>query len=84
MPQSLREEHGAPACVIEAHRLPAPVTGRADPDIHDHVEDRAADAGDVLRLPGGDAGEVDTPDDSPAGHGAVGLRDLRPVPERLG
>jgi hypothetical protein len=84
MPQSFGEEHGAPTRVIQAHSLPAPVSGRADPDIDDHVEDRAADARDVLRLPGGNAGEVDTPDDSPAGHGAVGLRDLRPVPERLG
>ena len=84
MPQSFAEVHGPPAGVIQAHRLPATVTGRADPDIDDHVEDRAADARDVLCLPGGNAGEVDTADDSPAGYGAVGLRDLRPVPERLG
>lgn len=84
MPQSFSEKHGAPARVIQAHSLPVPVTRRADPDIHDHVKDGAADARDVLCLPGGNAGEVDTPDDSPAGHGAVGLRDLRPVPERLG
>jgi len=84
MPQSLSEEHRAPGGVIQAHGLPAPVGGRADPDIDDHVKDRAADARDVLRLPGRDAGEVDAPDDSPAGHGAVGLRDLRLIPERLG
>ena len=84
MPQSFGEEHGTPTRVIQAHSLPAPVSGRPDPDIDDHVEDRSADTRDVLRLSGGNAGEVDTPDDSPAGHGAVGLRDLRPVPERLG
>lgn len=84
MPQSFSEKYGAPAGVIQAHSLPVPVTRRADPDIHDHVKDGAADARDVLGLPGGNACEVDTPDDSPAGHGAVGLRDLRPVPERLG
>ena len=84
VPQSFGEKHGAPACVIQAHRLPVSVTGRADPDIHDHVKDGAADARDVLCLPGGNAGEANTPDYSPAGYGAVGLRDLRPVPERFG
>ena len=84
MPQSFGEKHGTPACIIQPYSLPAPVTGRADPDINDHVKDRAADARDVLRLPRGDACEVDTPDDSPAGYGAIGLRDFRPVPERPG
>ena len=83
MPQSGFEEHGATADVVQAHRLPATVTGRADPDIDDHVKDRAADARDVLRLAGRNAREVHAPDDSPAGHRPVGLRGLRPVPERL-
>jgi hypothetical protein len=83
MPKSLREEHRAPARVIQGHGLPAPVRGRADPDIDDHVEHRAADACDVFRLSGRNAGEVDAPHDSAAGDGAVGLRDIRPVPERL-
>ena len=43
----------------------------------------AADARDVLGLPGGNGREVRAPDDSPAGHRAVGLRGLRPVPGRL-
>jgi hypothetical protein len=77
------EEHGATAGVVQAHRLPAAVTGRADPDIDDHVKDRAADARDVLRLAGRNAREMHAPDDSPAGHRPVGLRGLRPVPERL-
>lgn len=81
MSQSFSEKHGAPACVIQAHSLPVSVTRRADPDIDDHVKDGAADARDVLCLPGGNAGEVDTPDDSAPGYGAVGLRDLRLVPE---
>ena len=34
-------------------------------------------------LAGRDGREVHAPDDSPAGHRAVGLRGLRPVPERL-
>ena len=83
MPQSFAEEHGTPACVVQAHRLPAPVTGRADPDVDDHVNDRAAYTRDVLGLTGGNAGEVDTADDSPAGYRAVGLRGLGPVPEQL-
>jgi hypothetical protein len=82
--ESFSEENGAAARVIQPHSLPVPVTGRADPDIHDHVKDGAADARDVLCLPGGNAGEMDTPDDSAPGYGAVGLRDLRLVPERLG
>jgi len=79
--QSFGEENGASACVVQAYSLPVPVTGRADPDIHDHVNDGAADARDVLCLPRGNAGEVDAPDDSAPGYGAVGLRDLRLVPE---
>jgi hypothetical protein len=83
MPQPRFEEHGATAGGVQARRLPTTVTGRADPDIDDHVKDHAADARDVLRLAGRNAREVHAPDDSPAGHRPVGLRGLRPVPERL-
>ncbi len=83
MSQPRFEEHGATAGVVQAYRLPAAVTGRANPDIDDHVKDRAADARDVLRLPGRNAREVHAPDDSPARYRPVGLRGLRPVPERF-
>ena len=66
MPEPHGDEHGTPALIVQPHRLPAPVAGRADPDVDDHVQDRALDAGDVLGLARGDVGEVDTPDDSPA------------------
>jgi hypothetical protein len=66
MPQPFRDEHGTPAFVIQPYRLPAPVAWGADPDINDHVQNRAADARDVLCLPGGNAREVDAADDSPA------------------
>ncbi len=68
MPQTLGEEHGTSAFLIQPHRLPAGVAGRPDPDVNDHVEDGAADARDVLCLPRGNAREVDAPDDSPARH----------------
>ena len=66
MPEPLGDEHGTPALVIQSHRLPAPVARRADPDVDDHVQDRALDAADVLGLARGDVREMDTPDDSPA------------------
>ena len=74
MSQSFAEKHGTPAGLIQAHGLPAPVTGRADPDINDHVKDRAADAGDVLRLPGGHIGEMHAPQGRGLGNRQVCLR----------
>ena len=66
MPQPFGQEHGTPAFVVQPHSLPARVAGRAEPDVNDNVEDRAAHARDVLGLPRGNAGKVNTPDDSPA------------------
>ncbi len=83
VPQPRLEEYGTSACVIQAYGLPAPVARRADPDVNDHVKDRAAGTRDVLCLAGRNGREVHTPYDSPAGHRAVGLRGLRQVPERL-
>ena len=61
---------------------PPPVAGGAGPQVDHHIQDRAAEAADVLRLPGRDIGEVDAADDAPARHRAVRLRDLQPVAER--
>jgi len=66
MPQPFGHKHGTAAFVIQPHRLPSGVAGRAEPEVNDDVEDRAADARDVLGLPRGNAGEVNSPDDSPA------------------
>ncbi len=82
VPQPLGEEYRTSAGVVQAHWLPVSVARRADPDVDDHVEDGAADADDVLSLPGRDVGEVNAPNHSPPGHRAVGLHDLRLVAER--
>ena len=81
--EPLRDVERAPGLVVEWHRLPAAEAGGAYPEVDDDVEDRAAGAGDVLRLAGRHIREVDTADDPAPGHRAVGLGDVHAVPEIL-
>ncbi|GAA4959904.1 hypothetical protein GCM10023238_28520 [Streptomyces heliomycini] len=69
---------------VQADRLPLAEGGGAGPDVHDHVEDRAAHALDVLGLAGGHVGEVDAAQGAPAGDGHVGLGERERVARRLG
>src|SRR3954471_2522699 len=71
--ESLGEVDGVVVLVVQADDLPLAEGRRAGPDVHDHVEDRAAHALDVLGLPGRHVGEVDATQGAPAGDGHVGL-----------
>ena len=74
VPQSLGQEYSAPRPRRPAGRPPSGRSWATRPEVDDDVEDRTADARDVLRLAGRDVSEMNAPDDPAAGHRTVGLR----------
>jgi dTDP-4-dehydrorhamnose reductase len=79
--EPLGEEQRLALGVVEPDGLRRAEGGRAHPDVHHHVEDRAAHAAHVLRLARRHVREVHAPEHAAPGYRAVDLRDLERVAE---
>src|SRR4029077_14481418 len=84
VPETLGEENRLAAVLIQTHRLPLPEARRPGTQVRHHIENSAADAGDVLGLARRDVRVVDPADHAAPGHRSLTLRDVEPVAQISG
>src|SRR6266540_2801825 len=82
--EPLGDVQPAPVHLVQPYRVPLPERRRADPQVHHHVEERAARAVGVLGLAGRHVRVVDAARRAAPGDAVVGLHQPQRVADRLG